>query len=46
MHNPEVYGQPMCVCVHLDSDMSAGFLTFPMALLLRILAALDITTVP
>ena len=38
MHNPELYGQPLCVCVHVDSDMSAGFLTFPRALLLGILA--------
>ena len=37
MHNPRVYGQPMCVCVHLDSDLSAGFLTLPEALLLRML---------
>ena len=46
MHNPELYGQPLCVCLHLDSDMSAAFLRFPRALCLRILAALDMTMVP
>ena len=45
MHNPERYGEPLCVCLHLDSDMSAAFLRFPRVFCLGILAALDINMI-